>query len=343
MDRPRYLTNDECVRASTLLEVGETMRYVADQLGVHHSTISRMAKRFRETGSHSRKYGQGRKKVTSARDERFLRQQVLRNRKLTSAELSNELQTIRNVRISAVTVRRRLHEAGLASRKAAITPLLTTAHRIARLRFARNHANWTVDEWKKVLFTDETRVSLKSPDGRERVWRRPGERFAACTISPREPFGGGSKMFWGGISFDARTELVPIHPRSMNAEFYLENIIQDHVMPFAPFIGNHFIFMQDNARPHIARPVLDYLNEINIQVMDWPPRSPDMNPIEHLWDTLKKSVRRHLPAPRNLQELERVVLLEWDNIPQETIQNLITSLPRRVQAVIRARGGVTHY
>lgn len=343
MNRPRHLTNDECVRASTLLDEGRSMRYVANLLGVNHSTVGRIIRRFRETGSHARKRGQGRKRVTSPRDERFLRVQVLRNRKCTSRELSNELEAARNVRISALTVRRRLKEAGLASRKPAIAPLLTAAHRVQRLRFARNHANWTVDDWKRVLFTDETRVSLKSPDGRERVWRRPGERFSACTISPREPFGGGSRMFWGGICFDARTELVPIHQRSMNAQFYLENIIQDHVMPFAPFIGDHFIFMQDNARPHIARPVLDYLHEINIQVMDWPPRSPDLNPIEHLWDALKKTVRRHLPAPRNHQELERAVLLEWDNITQETIQDLITSLPRRMQAVIRARGGVTRY
>lgn len=343
MNRTRHLSNDECVRASTLLEEGRSMRYVANLLGVNHSTISRMARRLRETGTHHRRRGQGRRRATNQIDERFLRQQVLRNRKCTSRELSNQLETVRNVRISALTVRRRLKEAGLASRRPASAPLLTADHKTRRLRFARDHAQWTVDDWKRVLFTDETRVSLKSPDGRDRVWRRPGERFSECAISQKEPFGGGSKMFWGGICFEARTELVPIRARSMNAEFYLENIIQDHVMPFAPFIGDTFLLMHDNARPHIARTVSDYLNEINMQIVEWPPRSPDLNPIEHLWDVLKKLIRRHVPAPISLQQLERVVLLEWENIPQTTIQNLITSLPRRMQAVIRARGGNTRY
>lgn len=117
-------------------------------------------------------------------------------------------------------------------------------------------------------------------------------------------------MFWGGIFFDGRTDLVPIRKRSMNAHFYVENILEEHVIPFAPFVRDTFIFMQDNARPHVAREVLDYLRFVNIPIMDWPPKSPDMNPKGHLWDALKRSVRRHILAPMNRRELEQVVLVE---------------------------------
>lgn len=343
MNRPRNLTEPETVRALTLLDEGYSQRHIANLLGVNHSTISRVLKRFNETGSYRRRPGQGRKRCTSARDDRFLKQSALRNRSVTSSLLRNDLEATRNVAISTRTVRRRLKEAGLDSRRPATAPLLSRENRVARLRFARDHCNWSVDDWKRVLFTDETRVSLKSPDGRERVWRRPGERFAQCNISPRIPFGGGSTMFWGGICYDARTELVPIRPRSMNATFYLENIVVEHVMPFGPFLGQDFLFMQDNARPHVAREVLDYLNNVGLPVIEWPPRSPDMNPIEHLWDKLKRRVRAHIPAPANLRELENAVLTEWENIPQNAIQDLIRSMPRRMNAVIRSRGGNTRY
>jgi hypothetical protein len=85
--------------------------------------------------------------------------------------LKNELATARNLVMSSRTIRRRLKKADLNSRKPAKKTLLTRAHKIERLRFARNHQHWTIDDSKKVLFSDETRVSLKFPDGRERVWR----------------------------------------------------------------------------------------------------------------------------------------------------------------------------
>jgi hypothetical protein len=94
--------------------------------------------------------------------------------------LKNELATARNLVMSSPTIRRRLKKADLNSRKPAKKILLTRAHKIERLRFARNHQHWTIDDSKKVLFSDETRVSLKFPDGRERVWQRAGERSASC-------------------------------------------------------------------------------------------------------------------------------------------------------------------
>lgn len=319
------------------------MRYVANDIGKHHSSISRMVRRFNETGSHDRRPGQGRKRCTNARDDRFLRQSALRNRRVTSTLLNNELLTVRNVAISSRTVRRRLNEGGLSSRVPAVKPLLTREHRVQRLNFARNHQHWTVNDWKKVLFSDETRVSLKGPDGRERVWRRTGERFASCNISTKVAFGGGSVMFCGGICFNGRTELVPVRVRSMNADYYLENIVVEHVMPFMSFVGPNFLFMQDNARPHIARQVIDYINAVDIPLMEWPPYSPDLNPIEHVWDALKRKIRCHTPVPANHNQLVEAVIVEWESIPQDIIKNLISSMPRRIHAVIRSRGGHTRY
>ena len=85
---------------------------------------------------------------------------------------------------------------------------LLPRHRQHRLRFARLHSDWTLEQWGNVLFTDESRVCLRSPDGRERVYRRRNERYADCTISERISYHGGSVMIWAGISTEEQTDLV---------------------------------------------------------------------------------------------------------------------------------------
>jgi YD repeat-containing protein len=86
-----------------------------------------------------------------------------------------------------------------------------------------------------------------------------------------------------------------------------------------------------------------HLDEVGIRRFDWPALSPDMNPIEHVWDELGRRVRRHTPALRTAQELRELLLQEWNNIDQHVILNLIQSMPRRLQTVINARGGNTRY
>lgn len=96
-------------------------------------------------------------------------------------------------------------------------------------------------------------------------------------------------MVWGGISLEAKTDLVfidgganPINRRGLTAIRYTQEVLENHVMPYAGFIGENMLFMHDNAKPHSAKIVKCYLQEVGIQTMEWPARSPDLNPIEHL-------------------------------------------------------------
>lgn len=193
------------------------------------------------------------------------------------------------------------------------------------------------------MFTDESRFGLRSADGRERVWRRTGERNMPCTFSSRVSFQGVSVMVWGGISYDARTELVCIDRGSLTGVRYIEEILSEHVVPYAPFIGEDFMLMHDNARPHTARCVTEYLDQIGLNRMEWPARSPDVNPIEHVWDMLGKRVRSRLSSPCNLLEFKNALKKEWDNIDQGSIQTLFDGMNRQMIAVFNARGGNTHY
>jgi transposase len=341
MNRNSYhLTAEQAAMAIALLNDGRSQRYVARRLEINQSTVSRIAQRYQETGELKRRSGQGRKRVTSQADDRFVLLTSLRNRHLTAPQLQNELHNARNVEVSERTIRRRLIENNLTSRRPANGPLLLPHHKRARLQFARNHIHWTADDWGRVLFTDESRFALNSPDGRLRVWRRSGERYAQCAMVGRESFGGGTLMVWGGINLQAKTDLVHVGQGALKAHRYIAQILEPHVVPF---VGNNFLFMQDNARPHVARVVTRYFEEVQIQKLDWPARSPDCNPIEHVWDKLGRSIKARRNRPQTLNQLLEALNEEWEQMDHAVIQELILSMPRRMAAVIQAGGGNTRY
>lgn len=337
------LTVSEAVRIVTLLEEGYSQRIVANRVGVAQSTVSEVGRRYRETNQFTRRPGQGRRRSTSHLDDRFIVLRSLRNRTYTAPELQGALAEVRRVNISERTVRRRLAEVGLRARRPANGPRLLAHHKIQRLRFARQHVNWGREQWSTVLFTDESRFALRSPDGRQRVWRRPGERYLPCTMIPKEPFGGGSVMVWGGVNSQFKTELVVFDRNTVTADRYITEVLEPHVLPLAYGIEDNFLLIQDNARPHVANVTRQYLEEVEVACIDWPARSPDLNVIEHVWDMLGRRLRARLHRPDNLQELSAALVEEWENLPQESISNLIDSMPRRLDAVIRGRGGNTRY
>ncbi|PZC84811.1 hypothetical protein B5X24_HaOG203801 [Helicoverpa armigera] len=100
--------------------------------------------------------------------------------------------------------------------------------------------------------------------------------------------------------------------------------------------------MQDNARPHAALCVTDYLFDVDIQKLDWPARNPAMNPIEHVWNMLKRQVQASRNPPRTLSELKTALVPAWEEISQVEIKNIIQSTLDRMQVVIRSRGRNTH-
>ena len=101
--------------------------------------------------------------------------------------------------------------------------------------------------------------------------------------------------------------------------------------------------MNDNARAHRARITDQYLEQATIVRMEWPARSSDLNPIEHDWDMLQTAVSLRPVQSASVQELRQALLEEWDQIPQYKIRRLISSMRRRCQAVIEARGHHTRY
>ena len=145
------------------------------------------------------------------------------------------------------------------ARRPALGPILTSDQRMCRPEYAQEHRDWRMREWKFLLFTDESRFHLSTCDGRVRVWRRWGKRYAECTFVETDRFGGGSFMVWGGVGLRGRMELHVMTAGTLTAVCYRDEILDPNLRSFAGAIGNNFISMQDNACLHMARLVMDYL------------------------------------------------------------------------------------
>ena len=124
---------------------------------------------------------------------------------------------------------------------------------------------------------------------------------------------------------------------------YVNEILDVYVPPYAGAIGADFILMDDNARPHRAHVTNQYLEDATIKRMDWPPHSPDMNPIEHAWDMLQKVISAPPVQPTTVPQLRTALQEELARLPQQQLGRLISSIQRQCQTVIDACGHHTGY
>ena len=218
--------------------------------------------------------------------------------------------------------------------------MLTARHRAARLQWAQRHFRWGRQQWARVLFSNESRFNLSCYDGRIRVFRRRGERFADNCLIERDRFGGESVMVWGGIIGRRKTNLIVVQG-NLNAQGYIDQILQPEAVPFLQRYGPA-ILIHNNARPHVARICRQFPNRNNVNVQPWPAASPDMNPIEHIWDYLGRKVRARGNI-HNLTDLENALIPEWNNIHNVVIRRCVRSMRGRLAACINSRGGHTRY
>ena len=124
---------------------------------------------------------------------------------------------------------------------------------------------------------------------------------------------------------------------------YIDEVLHPIVVPYAAAVGDGFHLMHDNARPHVAALTREFLETEGVDTLDWPAKSPDLNPLEHLWDTLKRKANKAIKPDTTLEGLRRILLRKWRDIDQGKIRHLVQSMRRRIQAVIDSDGGHTKY
>lgn len=228
----------------------------------------------------------------------------------------------------------------LFGRRPAKKPLISLKNRKARIKFAKDHLHWTAKEWSKILFSDESKFLLFGTDGIRYIRRPVGARFDPRYQLPTVKHGGGNVMVWGCFSRDG---IGPIHRIQgiMDQEIYM-GIMKNVMLPYAKDkMPRGWIFQQDNDPKHTAKSVQNFFKTKKVRVLDWPSQSPDLNPIEHLWEHVDRQIAGIKPTKKD--ELFNIISTHWNKISIEVLINLIDSMPRRCAAVLRAKGYPTKY
>jgi len=334
------LTTEEKGRIVGMRNAGLKGSEIARKLGHPASTVYTVLANYDKRGTVEPRKSSGRPPKLSDRDRRHLNQLVNKNRKAPLAEITNML----DANVSARTVVRAVHELGYRARVAAIKPFLNPSHIAKRLEFALSHQHWTVEEWKRVIWTDESSFQIGQNSRRTIVWRRKSEKYNSNCLAPSFKSGRTSIMVWGAFVGHTRLPLVFMPPNERDAASFVKNVYD---IALGPFLNNQknatsLVLMEDGAPVHKSKIANAWKESKSLTWLNWPANSPDLNPIENVWHMIKDVVQQNR-RPKSKKEMELAVEAEWNAISDEKLMSLVATMPARIDAVIQAKGGSTRW
>lgn len=302
--RSRELKPTERAFAHGMVTAGKSYRTVAQEFDVSQSTISRIITNDKQNpNSNYQSLPRPTPRKTTKEQDHRLQQEARKGyieRRVPLGELHHNVLP----QVSRRTVQRRLKEDNVQKYPATERPALTPKHKKERLEWAHRYKHYTPKDWEElVVFSDE--VSVAQDDGKTTTWvfRSPKEKWHQDCY---EPVANGSRlsvMFWGCIIGKKKGALVPLCPdeeRTGKKGITTDIILDAYKQHLPQLLQARYgrVFMQDNARVHTSKVTMDWLDEKGYSVMTWPPYSPDLNPIEGVWYTIKVWIAKHYPEVR---------------------------------------------
>lgn len=328
MPKAKELSEEEKIEILAYKTAGWSNRRIAKHIGRSESAVRYFLK---DPNGDTPKKQRGRKTKLSERDVRHIVQTASKSG-ISSSEIRKEL----NLPVHSSTIRRVLaSEENLQYVKRKSSPELKIHHIEARLKFAEEKVFWK-SEWDNIIFSDEKKFNLDGPDGCQYYWhdlRKDSEYFT------KRVGGGQSVMIWGGISAKGKTELAFLTGRQDTSKYILT--LEKYLLPFGNQIhSGNYIFQQDNASIHVSTQAKTWFASMNLDILEWPAKSPDLNPIENAWGHLTRQVYKHGKQYQRTEDLKIAIKRAWEEMPQEYINSLIFSMSKRCLMVIKNRGKV---
>lgn len=347
------LSLEDRMRIQTLREQGLGAKAILaayPQKGWKLDTLKKICQRIDKTGSViERKVGSGRPKSARSEANIALVQTMICSQEDQPCTSKSTRQIAGEMGISATSVRTIAKvDLALSSFRRMPVQVINEATRLKRLtRGKQLIRRLTVKKLKKVFFTDEKIFYISPPvnSQNDRVWSAGRKRDVnpQRLLVQRAKF-SASVMVSAGVCYGGKGSLHFVAEKAkINADYYCNNLLPKLIEDCKKMAQNDFIFQQDGAPAHTSRLAQDWLEQHCpdfIKKDEWPPNSPDLNPLDfHVWGAMLEKYRIHTPKPKNKAELKTVLQAIWDDLPQEPIDCAILSFRRRLQACIRAQGG----
>jgi len=319
----------------TLHGVGWTGRDIAQELHCDEHAVTRWVHRWQESRSLEDSERTGRPRCTSDDTDQDIG--LLSDQKPTSTpkDIRRELQ----LPVSPHTISRRLDEIGLMGRVQETEHELTEFDIQRRLAFANQYLHWTEEQWARVFFSDETHFYL-GHHGRTYV-RRPVGASHDPKYMRQEKQLHGKVSLWGCICAGGLGH-AELYAGSLDSTRHRDILRHSLIPSFRQFYpAGPWHFQQDNVRFHTTPETVTYLHEKGVTLIEWPPWSPDLNPIENLWDVIKARVYGRFP--QSMEEMENLVREEWAAIDLKFISHVCCNMPRRLQLLLDNNGHKIKY
>lgn len=315
---------------------------ISSRLNLSKSTISSYSNKW--FPNRNRNLG-GRPIVVADKTKSLIKKMVLSGQLLTATDVQRKLSNLGyelTVKTSANVLKSMNFFSVIKKKK----PLLSKKHQQDRLNFAKRYRNWTIDDWRRVVFSDETKINVWGSDGCKYYWSRPGDKLKPHHLDLTVKHGGGNIMMWGCITHSGPGYAYQVYDGTMKAKDYQEilNTTFRDSMEYYGFDWSEYYFQQDNDPKHKATSTIEWMRQEKIKILeDWPAQSPDLNPIEHVWHHLKLKLSEYSTRAKGVHELWERIDVEWNSFTQEQCRRYIDSMPDRIQAVLDAKGGPTRY
>lgn len=316
---------------------GMSQRAIQKLVGCSVQTVNRTVQRYRDYGTvGDMRHKNYRPRTTTEEEDRLIIAAVVDEPFLTAADIRREL----GLGCSESTIRLRLREAGLSCFNSNPRRALTPSLKEARLAFAAEYAGWSVDQWRSVVFTNESTMSLKWDPNRG-AWKAVHSWNDPVSVRQLAASGHTSINLYAVLTYAGLGPLVRV-AGSATAETcrdIIDTVLVPHLLD-GPFPEGDFLLQQDCSPVYSSDEVQEHLEGLGISEIRWPPQSEDLNPIKSVWEVVKRRICRKRVSESSPDMLWALVHKEWDVLSRtpDFVRGFYTSLPNSIADLIRLKG-----
>ncbi|MBW0592240.1 hypothetical protein O181_131955 [Austropuccinia psidii MF-1] len=317
---PHQYNNETKARIFGRRDAGLSLQKISDLTRIPKTSIQDIVTRFNDRGTVQNLPRPGRKPILNEHDIRQLKRVTQIRRQASLNEIINSI----TKEVSSRTVQRVLHKEGIFSRIAVIKPHLRPQHFNKQLAVARAHVNWSVEDWKKVIWTDKSSFELLEKPTPTCIWRTQGERYSFDCQVAQHHSGRQSMMVWAGFCDTKQSAIIIMGPNACQTQGFIDNVYLIGLLPFYNHLQQQqqapqlqaFMLCEDNTPVHTS------LLSHQWKESQWPSNSPNCNPIKNAWKKMKVMVHVRF-HPKTLPELRIAVQAAWNDMPKDYFRALI--------------------